>query len=209
MSESRSENAEKIIRNHMIWSMGAGILPVPLADFFAVSAVQLDMVRQLSNLYNVDFSENESKAIISALMSSVIAKLGARAAVKMIPVIGSVVGGVTMAVISGGSTYAVGETFKKHFESGGTVLDFDIDQLKKVFDSKFEKGKKYAQEVRTEKSTDNVNIVEDVFIDENPSDTDIITQLKEIAGLKSSGLITDEEYETLKKKLINGEEKES
>lgn len=209
MSEPQTENANKIIKNHMIWSMGAGLVPVPLADFFAVSAIQLDMVRQLSNLYGHDFKENETKAIISALMSSIIAKIGARAAVKLIPGIGTILGGLTMSAISGGSTYAVGETFKKHFETGGTLLDFDLDQLKKVFDSKFEKGKKYAQEVKKEQEKKkSADIVEDILIEEETK-KDLVTQLKELAGLKSSGLISHEEFETLKKKLIEGEETKS
>ena len=59
----RIESADKIIRNHIVWSMGAGLIPVPIADFFAVSAIQLDMVRQMCKLYDVDFKETEGKAV--------------------------------------------------------------------------------------------------------------------------------------------------
>ena len=45
--EIRTSNANSVIKNHMIWSMGAGFIPVPIADLFAVSAIQLDMIRQL------------------------------------------------------------------------------------------------------------------------------------------------------------------
>ena len=31
--KNRTEEANSIIRNHMIWSMGAGLIPVPLVDF--------------------------------------------------------------------------------------------------------------------------------------------------------------------------------
>ena len=61
--------------------------------------------------------------------------------IKFIPGIGSVIGGVTMAVLSGASSYALGEVFKKHFETGGTFLDFDMKRLKKMYNEKFEKGK--------------------------------------------------------------------
>jgi len=138
----RIESADKVIRNHIVWSMGAGLIPVPIADFFAVSAIQLDMVRQMCKLYDVDFKETEGKAVISSMTSSGLARLGARAAIKFIPGIGTVVGGMTMAVLSGASTYALGEVFKKHFETGGTFLDFDVDRLSKMYKEKFEKGKK-------------------------------------------------------------------
>ena len=40
--------ANSVIRNHLVWAMGAGFIPVPVADFFAVGAIQLDMVRPVS-----------------------------------------------------------------------------------------------------------------------------------------------------------------
>ena len=71
-------------------------------------------------------------------------------AVKLIPGIGTIIGGVTMAILSGASSFAVGEVFKKHFETGGTILDFDMDRLKKMYNEKFEKGKKVARDIHKE-----------------------------------------------------------
>ena len=51
----KSKHADTIIRNHVIWSMGAGLIPVLVADIFAVSALQLDMIRQLCKVYDIDF----------------------------------------------------------------------------------------------------------------------------------------------------------
>ena len=200
MSEQteRSKHADTIIRNHMVWSMGAGLIPVPIADFFAVSAIQLDMVRQLCKLYDIDFKENEMKAIITALTTSGFAKAGARAAIKLIPGIGSVIGGVTMAVLSGASSYAVGEVFKKHFETGGTILDFDIDRLKKVYNEKFEKGKKMAQDIQNEEEKK-----KDSFKMANESPKDSVERLRELAELRQEGLINEAEYEAMKKKIID------
>lgn len=199
MSEKteRAKHADTIIRNHMVWSMGAGLIPVPIADFFAVSAIQLDMVRQLCKLYDVDFKENEMKAVITALTTSGFAKVGARAAIKLIPGIGSVLGGVTMAVLSGASSYAVGEVFKKHFETGGTILDFDIERLKKVYNEKFEKGKKMAQDIQKEEEQK-----KEAFKVATEKGKDPVSQLRELAELKKEGLISDAEYEAMKKKIV-------
>ncbi|MGB0862302.1 MAG: DUF697 domain-containing protein [Saprospiraceae bacterium] len=148
--EKRTEAANSIIRNHIIWSMGTGFIPVPIVDLFAVSAVQLDMIRQLSKVYELDFKETEGKAIITSLTSSSLARLGSRAALKLIPGLGSIVGGVAMSVLSGASSYALGEVFKEHFETGGTFLDFDPGRLKKYYQEKFEKGKKVARDIKEE-----------------------------------------------------------
>ena len=144
--DERSKHAETIIRNHVVWSMGAGFIPILVADVFAVSALQLDMIRQLARVYNIDFSETRGKAIVTSLTSSALARVGAGSLVKLIPGIGSVLGGVTVSVFAGASTYALGEVFKKHFASGGTILDFDPARVKKMYQEKFEKGKKVARE---------------------------------------------------------------
>ena len=49
----RDQEADAVIRNHLVWAMGAGFIPVPIADFFAVGAIQLDMVRQLCRVYEI------------------------------------------------------------------------------------------------------------------------------------------------------------
>ncbi len=188
---SKTANANGVIKNHMVWSMGAGFIPVPFADFFAVSAIQLDMIRQLCKVYEVDFTTTKGKAFITALAGSSISGLGARA-IKVIPGVGSVLGGVTLAVLSGASTYALGEVFKKHFETGGTFLDFDPARLKKYYNEQFEKGKELAQELR-KKEEEKEKIVES---------SNIVEQLKELAQMKKEGLITEEEYEKMKKKLM-------
>jgi uncharacterized protein (DUF697 family) len=188
---NRGESANSVIKNHMIWSMGAGFIPVPIADLFAVSAIQLDMIRQLCKLYEIDFKQTEGKAIITALTGSGLARLGARA-VKFIPGVGSILGGVTMAALSGASTFALGEVFKKHFETGGTFLDFDPERLKKYYNEKFEKGKEVAEELRKKQET----------VVKSADTSAIVDKIKELAEMKAAGILTEEEFETMKKKII-------
>ena len=154
MSTEKKSNkevqADNIIRNHVIWSMGAGFIPVLVADIFAVSALQLDMIRQMSRVYDIDFQETQGKAVVTSLTSTTLARLGAGSIVKLIPGLGSLVGGATVSAFAGASTYALGEVFKHHFASGGTILDFDPDRLRKYYKDKFEKGKTVAKEWKAE-----------------------------------------------------------
>ena len=191
---NKSENANSVIKNHMIWAMGAGFIPVPFADFFAVSAIQLDMIRQLCKLYEVDFTQTKGKAFVTSLAGSGLSGLGARA-IKIIPGVGSVLGGVTLAILSGASTFALGEVFKKHFETGGTFLDFDPERLKKYYDEKFEKGKELAQELKEKQDKK----------EHDATSANLVDKLKELAKLKNEGLITEEEFEKMKKKIIDEE----
>lgn len=201
MSElsERESHADTIIKNHIVWSMGAGLIPVPIVDFFAVSGIQLDMIRQLCKLYDQDFRESEGKAIITSLTGSGIARMGAKAMVKFIPGVGSVIGGVTMAVLSGASSYALGEVFKKHFETGGTFLDFDPKRLKKLYNEKFEKGKKVAEQIKRE--NDRKREAAEQVAGTKVSGR-MVDKIKELAELRKEGLITEEEFAAMKKKLI-------
>lgn len=214
--EKRKQSADMVIRNHVMWSMGAGFIPVPIADLFAVTAVQLDMVRQMCKLYDINFKETEGKAVITTLTGSSLARLGSRAIVKLIPGVGSIVGGLSLAILSGASTFALGEVFKKHFETGGTFLDFDPGRLKKYYQEKFEKGKKVARDLHKEKEEERtiveeevveqaVNIVQEVMEKEQETTTektDVIAKIKELAALKDAGIITEEEFSAMKAKLI-------
>jgi uncharacterized protein (DUF697 family) len=195
----RNQHAETIIRNHVLWSMGASfMIPIPVADIFAVGALQLDMIRQLCRVYNIDFAETQGKAVVTALTSSTLAKAGARSFIKVIPGIGQLVGGVATSVFNGASTYALGEVFKKHFDTGGTILDFDVERLKKFYHEKFEKGKKVAEQWKKEKDTPAPAETSAA----PTADDALISKLKELAELKNQGIITDEEFQQMKKRLF-------
>jgi uncharacterized protein (DUF697 family) len=157
------------------------------------------MIRQLCKLYDQDFSESQGKAIITSLTGSGLARMGARAVIKFIPGVGSVIGGVTMAVLSGASSYALGEVFKKHFETGGTFLDFDAKRLKKMYNEKFEKGKQVAEQIKKEqdKKRDAAQQAEDGKVSGK-----LVDKLRELAELRKEGLISEEEYTAMKKRLI-------
>jgi uncharacterized protein (DUF697 family) len=219
LKKERDKHAETIVRNHILFSMGAGAIPVPVADVLAVSASQLDMIRQLCKVYDVDFHETQGKAIVSSLTTATLARLGAGSLAKMIPVFGSVVGSVANAIMSGASTYALGQVFKVHFETGGTILDFDPDRLKKMYREQFEKGKKVAEELRKQQEAKKKAEESSATTDapaakpapeaapepsksKTPSDADVLTRLKELGELKSAGIITDEEFERMKKRII-------
>lgn len=226
--KDHSKRADRTIRNHVLWSMGAGFIPFPVADFLAVAAVQLDMIRSLSNIYDVDFKETEGKALITSLTGSGLSRMGANALIKMIPGVGTALGGVSMSALSGASTYALGQVFKTHFDTGGTFLDFDTSRFKKFYDEQFEKGKKVADDLRKEAETkkeskteapediEDVEVVVEVKEEQSNKESagkkeatkkedgnsEIVRKLKELAELKEMGVISEEEFGTMKQRLI-------
>ncbi len=213
LKQERGKHADTIVRNHILFSMGAGAIPLPVADVLAVSASQLDMIRQLCKVYDMNFSETQGKAIVSSLTASTLGRIGAASLAKLIPVIGTVVGSVANSVMAGASTYALGQVFKAHFETGGTILDLDAARLKKRYKEQFEKGKNVAEELRKQQEAKrkaeaaNASEVADEFVPDpaaskSSADADIITRLKELGELKAAGIITDEEFDSMKKRIM-------
>lgn len=202
IEDLRDESAELIIRNHMVWSMGAGFIPIPFMDFAAVTYIQLDMIKQLAKLYDIDYKETKGKAVISSLTTAGLAKAGASRAIKFVPIIGSYLGGIATAVFSGSSTYAVGQVFKKHFDNGGTFLDIDLNALKKMYDDKFEKGKEIAENFSKEQKNKEDLLKKAESINLESETSTLITRLKELADMKNNGIISEEEFNILKTKLI-------
>ena len=55
-----------------------------------------------------------------------------------------------MPIISAATTYAVGQIFIQHFESGGTLLSFDAEKAMGLFKGLFKKGRVEAEEMAKE-----------------------------------------------------------
>ena len=147
MSTTPLSPGDQIIRKNVLWSMGAGAIPLPLIDVAAVAVIQLDMLRELCKLHNVEFSERKGKSLITALTASIMARLGA-SVVKSIPLVGWVVGGISMAILSGASTFAVGKVFDKYLREEGTLDIPNMKEAKDYFKEFFEEGKKEAQKLK-------------------------------------------------------------
>lgn len=143
--QSKQAQASLIVNKYMGWSFGAGFIPVPALDIVTVAGVQLKMVSELAQLYEIPFAENRAKSLIAALVGGVVPTGltwgGVGSLVKSIPGIGTVAGIFTLPAIASASTYAVGKVFIQHFESGGTFLDFEPETVKEYFNDQFEEGK--------------------------------------------------------------------
>jgi uncharacterized protein (DUF697 family) len=153
LEKGRAERLEKLAKNHILASMGVGLIPIPLIDLFALMGIQLDMIKKLAAEYDVPFRQDRGKSIITSLVGGFLpASLGGSIAsiIKIVPVIGQTTGAVTMPVISGAATYAIYKVFVQHFEAGGTFLDLDPAKVKSFFSTQFTKGKQVATELKSD-----------------------------------------------------------
>jgi uncharacterized protein (DUF697 family) len=139
--------ADNIIRKRVYASVGAGFVPIPIFDVLALSGIQIEMVARLARLYEIPFKKDIVKTAISALVGGVLPVAATpviASFVKLIPVIGYTTSAVTMSATGGATTYAIGKVFLQHFESGGTLLNFNADQVKEYYNEKFKEGEQVA-----------------------------------------------------------------
>lgn len=142
--------ADQLIKDYVTYSVGTGFVPIPIVDVIGLVGLQLKMVHSLSKLYNIPFSERRVRSILYSLIGSIIPAAGVgilSSVVKFIPLIGQAAGGVSMAVLAGGSTYAIGKIFTKHFEQDGKIEDLDVESAKEDLKSNLEEAKTKAKNI--------------------------------------------------------------
>ena len=145
--QDKTARARKIIQSNALFAAAGGAIPVPVLDVGAVTLVQLDMLKALCKLYGVDYSELQGKAIITALSGSLMARMSA-SAFKLVPGIGSLLGGISMAAFSAANTYSIGQVFDFLLSKYGSLDKVDIEEIKAVFEEEFEKGKAFFEKYR-------------------------------------------------------------
>ena len=194
MSNKR-EQADAIIKKHVLFSIGGGLIPIPLVDMAAVTAFQVSMLEQLADIYGIGYNRSIGKSFIAALTGSTVAKLGA-SLIKAIPGVGSFIGIMAMSAMSGASTYAVGQVAIIQFESEGTLEDIDLDEAKEAYDVAFEEGKEVVEEMEKEK------VKEEETAEHSDAPDDVLQALEKLGELKEKGILTDAEFKAQKKKLL-------
>jgi uncharacterized protein (DUF697 family) len=142
--EEREAQAHDIVSQHAWWAGVLNLIPTPFVGTIANTAIHIKMLKSLSDHYGVEFTEDLGKKLIAALVGGIVPSATtetARSLLRFIPVVGPVLSIVALPALSGATTFAIGEVFVQHFESGGTLLDFDPSKMRSFFAEQYEKGK--------------------------------------------------------------------
>ncbi|HNR88309.1 MAG TPA: SHOCT domain-containing protein [Spirochaetota bacterium] len=186
MDDMNTPTSDSIIQSHVIFGMTAGAIPLPLVDFVAISAIQIDLIRELAKRHAVDFNANLGTSLVSSLAGTSLAKIGA-SAVKAIPGVGTALGIGAQVLLAGATTYALGRVFDSHFARGGTLANFNVDAMRRSYDEMVDTGKEFAQSLRKGAS----------------KKEDILATIEKLAELRARGAISEDDFETTKKKLLD------
>ena len=138
--QALSGPANKLIKKYAFGSGLFGYIPFPVVDALGIMAVQRKMLFHLAKIYDIPFSRSLAKDLLRILAGGIASQAAVPMAIKIIPGINVLFGSTGMAAIGSASTYAVGKTFKRHFDEGGTLEDFNPVEEKEIFEEELKKG---------------------------------------------------------------------
>jgi uncharacterized protein (DUF697 family) len=118
---NRRAVAEKIVDRYKLYAAVGGLSPIPIMTAAGVTVVVLQMVKTLSNLYEVPFERDLTRSIAVGLMGGAVPTgLGvatASALALAVPGVGFV-GVAVSALTASALTGRIGLVFVERFESG-------------------------------------------------------------------------------------------
>ena len=123
--DDRARGAQLLVDRYAKYSAAAGLVPVPVVDVAAIAAVQVAMLGQLAGHYGVPYSRERGKTLVATMLGGLMPALAGHQVLKAI---GPLAGMISVSGFAMTATYAVGRLFIAHFESGGTLLDIDVEQ---------------------------------------------------------------------------------
>ncbi|MFP6062890.1 YcjF family protein [Helicobacter pylori] len=116
-----------------------GLIPIPFSDALAIAPIQAGMIYKMNDAFEVKMEDSVATSLITGLLGvTAIAQVGrtlVNGFLKFIPVVGSVAGGATAAVITEGIGFAYLKVLEKCFndETGEVNLPGEVGMITSLF----------------------------------------------------------------------------
>ncbi len=117
----------------------AGLIPIPFSDAFAIAPIQAGMIYKMNDAFGMDLDKSVGASLIAGLLGvTAVAQVGrtiVNGFLKFIPVVGSVAGSATAAVITEGIGFAYLKVLEKCFndETGEVELPDEVGMITSLF----------------------------------------------------------------------------
>ncbi len=115
-----------------------GLIPIPFSDALAIAPIQAGMIYKMNDAFGVDLDKTLATSLITGLLGvTAVAQVGrtiVNGFLKFIPVVGSVSGSATAAIITEGIGFAYLKVLEKCFnDETGEVNLPEIDMITSLF----------------------------------------------------------------------------
>lgn len=112
----KRQEADTAINYFCVAAAGVGATPIPFSDAALLAPIQAGMIVKISQVYGMDVSLNEIPKVMASMvgLSGMVSMVGKRivtSALKLIPGVGSIVGGAIAATTAAALTKALGSQF--------------------------------------------------------------------------------------------------
>jgi uncharacterized protein (DUF697 family) len=118
--------AGKVVARYKNYAALGGLVPLPVVSIASLTAINMRMVKALSDLYGVPFQRDRTRSLIVGIVGGAVpAGLGtATASTLMFIVPGGVLYGIGVSAISAAAlTRGIGLVFIESFETGAALSD--------------------------------------------------------------------------------------
>lgn len=126
----------RIIRRYVLMSAGAGVIPLPGLDVTVLAGIHIALIKEISEQYGAAFSEHAARNVVMAVAASLvpgtIGSVAGRRLLHALPFITPGLGVLALSASSAAVSYALGRVIMAHFETGGTLDSFDVENLRKL-----------------------------------------------------------------------------
>ncbi|WRD16281.1 hypothetical protein E5K62_03125 [Helicobacter pylori] len=116
----------------------AGLIPIPFSDAFAIAPIQAGMIYKMNDAFGMDLDKSVGTSLVAGLLGvTAVAQVGrtlVNGFLKFIPVVGSVAGSATAAIITEGIGFAYLKVLEKCFnDETGEVKLPAVDVITSLF----------------------------------------------------------------------------
>lgn len=135
VSEVQSKAAMKIIQKWSVLSAAGCVLPGIVTNGIILTTTHIMMLSELCKIYEIRFEKKKIEVSVASILSgggaSLLGNVAAFSLAKQLTNFGAVISAITEPLVGYSTTFALGYTFAKHFENGGSLETLDVKYAKR------------------------------------------------------------------------------
>jgi uncharacterized protein (DUF697 family) len=209
--QDRERAAKELTEKCGYAAAALAMIPIPGTELVAVMPLHVGMVVGIGNIYGVQMTRDSANTLVLRIGATVgLSLVGSTLAVSAAKLVSfGLLGGIIGAPFMYASTQAIGAVARVYFQSEGELSD---DELKSVYQENLKRAKKAfdptrakspeAQDLAQAAAKESQEEPELAAAAAAPVEEDPIARLEKLKGLLDKGLIDADEYDTVKKRIL-------
>jgi uncharacterized protein (DUF697 family) len=135
--------ADKAVAGAAAAAAAAGFTPIPFADAAVLVPIQIGMMARIANIYDIPMDRATVASLATTTLATQAGRFTATGLLKLVPGVGTVVGGTITGGVAGSITFAVGTAWHRVCKGmaegkyGGLSGALDSKGIQRVFNEEF------------------------------------------------------------------------